>query len=36
MTEFTKLTEQNNEKELNRKLQDRLKAIESKFIGASR
>jgi lantibiotic modifying enzyme len=36
MTELAKLTEQNNEKELNKKIQDRLKAIESKFIGASR
>lgn len=36
MTELAKLTEENNEKELNKKLQDRLKAIESKFIGASR
>jgi tetratricopeptide (TPR) repeat protein len=34
MTELAKLTEQNNEKELNKKLQDRLKAIESKFVGA--
>ena len=36
MTELAKLTEQNNEKELNKKIQDRLKAMESKFIGASR
>jgi hypothetical protein len=36
MTELAKLTEQNNEQELNKKIQDRLKAIESKFIGASR
>ena len=36
MTELAKLTEQNNEKELNKKIQDRLKVIESKFIGASR
>jgi hypothetical protein len=34
MTELAKLTELNNEKELNKKLQNRLKAIESKFIGA--
>jgi hypothetical protein len=34
MTELAKLTEQNNEKDLNKKLQNRLKAIESKFIGA--
>jgi hypothetical protein len=36
MTELAKLTEQNNEKELNKKIQDRLKVMESKFIGASR
>ena len=34
MTELAKLTELNNEKELNKKLQDKLKAIESKFVGA--
>jgi hypothetical protein len=30
------LTVQNGEKELNKKLQDRLKVIESKFISAER
>ena len=36
MTELVKLTAQNGDKELNKKLQDRLKIIESKFIGAER
>jgi tetratricopeptide (TPR) repeat protein len=36
MTELAKLTVQNGEKELNKKLQDRLKVIESKFISAER
>jgi len=36
MTELSKLTDQNGEKELNKKLQDRLKVIESKFISAER
>jgi len=36
MTELAKLTNQNGEKELNQKLQDRLKVIESKFISAER
>lgn len=34
LTELAKLTDQNNEKELNQKLQNRLKAIESKFISS--
>ena len=33
MGEMVKLTEQNGEKDLNKKLQDRFKAIESRFIG---
>jgi hypothetical protein len=36
MTELAKLTVQNGETELNKKLQDRLKVIESKFISAER
>lgn len=36
MTELTKLTEQNKEVELNKKLKDRLKVMESKLIGSSR
>lgn len=36
MTELAKLTVQNGEKELNKKLQDRLKVIESKFISTQR
>ncbi len=36
MTELAKLTVQNGEKELNKKLQDRLKVIESKFISTER
>ena len=36
MTELAKLTVQNGQTELNKKLQDRLKVIESKFISAER
>ena len=36
MTELAKLTDQSGEKELNKKLQDRLKVIESKFISTER